>query len=119
MANRPTLAQAAEAAAAEQLGAMLLKLETCPAQAFRLTPLSVTGPLASGPVVLARVDDQAFRLSPAEARLAARCMTWEAASPASRLLAVLFETAAQDAEDMAGLRGLTAAGGRLVEGAAA
>lgn len=104
--------------AAERVSDVLLALETAPARGFRMAALAVVEHGVAQPAIAVRLGDRAFRLTPAEARLTARCIGFEDQRRATGLLVSLFDSAACDAETMAA--GLARRQGlALGEGAAA
>jgi hypothetical protein len=84
---------------------ILVALETAPAHTARLTAVAEhpggTGDNKPRPIVALTLDGATFTLSPAEARILARCLTWEGAHRHSGILASLFHGAACDAEALA------------------
>lgn len=105
-------------ASADRVSDVLLALEIAPAVGFRLAALALVEGGVAQPAISVRLGDHAFRLTPAEARLTARCIGFEDKRRATGLLVSLFDSAACDAEAMAA--GLARRQGlALGEGAAA
>ena len=85
---------------------ILVALETVPAQTARLTALAEHPGKDSGdnkprPIVALTLDGATFTMSPAEARILARCITLERAHRFAGVLAGMFQGAACDAEALA------------------
>jgi hypothetical protein len=86
---------------------ILVAIETAPAHTARLTAVAEhpggqsTGDNKPRPIVALTLDGATFTMTPAEARILARCLTWEGAHRHTGILASLFHGAACDAEALA------------------
>jgi hypothetical protein len=85
---------------------ILVAIETAPAHTARLTAVAEHPGKGAGdnkprPIVALTLDGVTFTMTPAEARILARCLTWEGAHRHTGILASLFHGAACDAEALA------------------
>ena len=86
---------------ADRVADILLALETATACGFRLATAAVHAGDAVAGVVALRLGDRAWRLTPDEARMLARCIGFEDERRATGWLVSLFTSAACDAEGLA------------------
>lgn len=85
---------------ADRIADVLLALETAPAVGFMLLATTVHDAAGATGVIMLRLGDQTFRLSPDDARMTADCIGFEDQRRATGLLVSLFHSAACDAEAM-------------------
>lgn len=79
---------------------VLLALETAPILAFRLSGVATVERGGARALVTLHLGGRDFYLTPAEARMTARCIGFEDQRRATGLLVSLFHSAACDAEAM-------------------